>query len=358
MPELSQLAQAVIEVGFDEIDRMTKYAAAALSYDRSRFDWWTGYQMHPLVQRRRRVVLQRALRSHASKVDALLMWGSWFHPFGNSSTFQLPYFNYIDQSCSLNPEPDEPSAPERLRRRSHALQAETYRDSSGVLCWSEWARAQTLRSHAISEEKIHVVGWGPCGVDLSAENMPLTKREPLVLHVSNNFYRKGVDFLLETARIVGETEPNARFVVVGKDCAAMRLEDTWNVTFVGPLGDADALAEYFRRASVFFLPHRFDRSPHVLVEAMSAGLPVVTSFQGGSVELVRGNGAGECVPVGDVGAYARAIVSLLRDPDARHQIGERGRTAVRRTYNWRSVAARIVDVVTGTMQRVGAQAHS
>ncbi len=354
--ELRELAEEVVEIDFDHIDAATKYSAALLSWRRPRSDWWEAYQMHPLVQRRRRVILQRALAAVDAELDALVMWGSWFHPFRTRPASGLTYFNYIDQSYSLTPSFGEPRASPRGRTQAHRLQAETYRDSQGILCMSQWARAQTLAAHTVPAEKVHVVGWGPCGVDLSSEEIPADSREPLILHVSNSFYRKGVDYLLETARLVAEAEPSARFLVIGDDCEKMPVRDTANVTFVGPVVDRETLAAYLRRASLFFLPHRFDRSPHVLVEAMSAGLPIVTSSQGGSVELVAGSRAGYCVAIGDVPGYARAIMALLRDPAARSGMGAHGRAAVRRTYNWRAVAATILRVAAQAIKRAGQRA--
>jgi glycosyltransferase involved in cell wall biosynthesis len=358
LAELMRLADVVTEIDFDQIDPLTKYSAALLSYRRPRSEWWDAYQMHPLVQSRRRKVLARALRGPIATVDALLMWGSWFHPFRDRSSTAVPYFNYIDQSHSLIPSFGEPAASPRGRVRAHQLQAETYRDSGGILCMSQWARAQTLAAHEVPSHKVHVVGWGPCGVDLSAEQITETAREPLVLHVSNSFHRKGVDFLLETARLVAAVVPAARFVVVGKDAENMVVRNTENVTFVGAVTDRLALADYFRRASVFFMPHRFDRSPHAVVEAMSAGLPVVTSAQGGSIELVDGSRAGHCLPIGDVAGYAEAIIGLLKDPDARQRAGANGRGAVRQTYNWRTVAQRILRLMTGDTYRDGAAQRS
>src|ERR1700688_2630105 len=105
--ELAGLVDLAVRIDFDQIDILTKCAAAALSYRRPRAEWWREYQMHPLVQRRRRVVLERELTRHVAGLDAILFWGSWFHPFGNSGRAQIPFFNYVDQSWSLTPPPGE-----------------------------------------------------------------------------------------------------------------------------------------------------------------------------------------------------------------------------------------------------------
>jgi hypothetical protein len=97
---LNELPRYVEVVGledFENIDPITKYAAAALGFRWSRRAWWRAYQMHPLVQIGRRRVLQKAVRRYRGQIDALLMWGSWFHPTKGMDHL-VPFFQYIGES--------------------------------------------------------------------------------------------------------------------------------------------------------------------------------------------------------------------------------------------------------------------
>lgn len=340
---------AVLE--FDDIDPITKLTAALLSLSWPRSEWWENYQMHPLVQSRRRRVLARGLRALDDDIDALLMWGSWFQPPALGSK-ALPFFNYIDQSHSLQNLPGERKGRFARRVRAHSLQSATYDASAGVFCMSEWARNQTLESHRVDPGKVFAVGWGPCGVDLSAEDLTGAEREPVVLHVSNDFYRKGLDYLLAAAECVHAAVPSARFVVIGKDVGGRCPSAPDYVTLLGRISDKRILADHFRKASVFFLPHRFDRSPHVLVEAMSAALPLVASAQGGAIELIEGTGIGCLVKVGDIAGYADAIVSVLRDQELRRTMGTKAQELMRRKYNWLEIASKIENLITPALPSV------
>jgi len=350
---LASMTKVCAVIDFDDIDPFTKYCAAALSFSWPRSEWWGNYQLHPLIQRRRQRVLARKMSAVESPVDCMVMWGSWFSPHSAAAdTPTLPFVNYIDQSRSLERLPGESPAHLVRRARSHALQAATYRDSSAVLCMSRWAQQQTLEAHeSLSAQKVRAIGWGPCGVDLSAESIGIEQREPLVLHVSNDFHRKGVDFLLETARLVGESVPNARFVVIGRDSGSGHYTPPANVEFLGPIYDKQQLASYFRRASIFFLPHRFDRSPHVLVEAMSAGLPLVASRQGGAIELLDGTGVGFASEPGDVRGYAASIIQLLRERVRWQECSLRARELQASYYTWRGVAARVLQEIESKVAR-------
>jgi colanic acid/amylovoran biosynthesis glycosyltransferase len=67
-----------------------------------------------------------------------------------------------------------------------------------------------------------------------------------------------------------------------------------------------------------------DNLPTVIMEAMAAGLPVVSTSVGGIPEMVIQNEAGFLVPAGDVAALAGAIERLIDDIGLARRFGERG----------------------------------
>jgi glycosyltransferase involved in cell wall biosynthesis len=351
---LKRYVEMVGHEDFDDIDAVTKYAAAALSFRRPRISCWRTYQMHPLLQRRRRLALQKGMRRYEGRIDALLMWGSWFHPTKGTDV-SVPFFQYIDESVSPVTATSRAMVPDLAHRMSFRMQAETYASCSAILCMSHWARDQTLAGHPNCADKLYVVGWGPCAIDLSDEHIDEAARRPMVLHVSNDFERKGVDFLIQAAEIVRSTLPQIEFVVIGRPGQFDVGVGGETVRFLGPISDRQELSRYFREASLFFLPHRFDRSPHVLVEAMSAGLPIVTSRQGGCIELVEGQGTGWLAPIGDIQGYAHAISTLLTDPQVRARMGATARELMRRKYTWDRVAHEIAGVMS---RRIGTAASA
>ena len=348
---LERRCREVVEIEFDQVDALTRYLAAAATFRPNRAEWWTMYHLHPLVGRRRRKVLHRNLGARRNGLDGLIMWGSWF----NAQVNGLPVIHFIDHSLAVEPVLGETRPRFIHRQGAHKQQARTYRDAAAVLCLSDWARQQTLLAHPqLDPAKVRAAGWGPCGVDLSAEQISPDAREPLVLHVSNDFHRKGLDFLVATAERVRENIPNARFVVIGSDYGGMKNVPTApGVEFTGRINDRAQLENYFRKASLFFLPHRFDRSPHVLVEAMSAALPLVTSAQGGPQELASNTGAGFTVPIGDIDGYARAVTTLLQDRELATRMGETGKALMLRSYTWDAVAANVLDVLREVRMKQG-----
>jgi len=143
-----------------------------------------------------------------------------------------------------------------------------------------------------------------------------------------------------------------KFVVIGRDSGKGQYSPPPNVSLMGPIYDKKELASWFRRSSIFFLPHRFDRSPHVLTEAMSAGLPLVASHQGGAVEVLDGTGVGTSVEPGNVRGYADAIMRLLRDRTEWKDCSVRAKQLQSSYYNWRGVADRMLQEISMRTSRV------
>ena len=149
---------------------------------------------------------------------------------------------------------------------------------------------------------------------------------PIALLVGRLVYYKGVDVLLAAVASV----PGIRLVVVGdgplrRDLAAhavaLRVAD--RVLWLGTVSEEDLVGAY-SGADVFVLPSvaRSEAFGLVQVEAMAAGLPVVSTRLGTSVEVVNVDGtSGLVVPPRDPGALGEAVRAIVEDPALRMRLG-------------------------------------
>jgi glycosyltransferase involved in cell wall biosynthesis len=103
---------------------------------------------------------------------------------------------------------------------------------------------------------------------------------------------------------------------VREQVAALGLQE--RVRFLGVRAD---VADILRASDVFVLSSRVEGNPMSVMEAMAAGLPVVSTAVGGVPELVREGVTGLLVPSEDAGALAQAMQALVDDPVRRQAMG-------------------------------------
>jgi glycosyltransferase involved in cell wall biosynthesis len=85
--------------------------------------------------------------------------------------------------------------------------------------------------------------------------------------------------------------------------------------------------------------------PSKLFDGLACGKPVLLSVDGEAREILEESGGGLFVPPGDADALAATIRHLLRHPEIRKEMGERGRSFVTRHYRRRDQAQRFTEVV-------------
>lgn len=160
--------------------------------------------------------------------------------------------------------------------------------------------------------------------------------------------RKGLPVLLDAFPRIVEAFPGARLLVAGRGDAEEAVEDLPDavreqVTFLGMVSDVDK-ARLLRSVDVYVAPNTGGESfGIILVEAMSAGAPVLASDLDAFRQVLDGGRAGELFPAEDSAALADAAIALLRAPDTRAALRETGIRHVRR-YDWETVGADILGV--------------
>ncbi len=155
---------------------------------------------------------------------------------------------------------------------------------------------------------------------------------PLVTYVGRVAHEKNIGFLIDTFRSVQAEVPEALLVIAGEGPAreALRAQVAAaglaaHVHFAGYLPRETLLLDCYAAADVFVFASRTETQGLVLLEAMAQGTAVVSTAELGTRSVLR-DGAGALVVPEEQGAFAAAVVRLLKDPEQRAQLGARGRT--------------------------------
>jgi glycosyltransferase involved in cell wall biosynthesis len=229
-------------------------------------------------------------------------------------------------------------------RDRRALSGLVHLRADRVLATSTAVRDRLVTDHGVAPHRIEVLLPAAAALP-TADGPPAVPGRPAVGLVGRLVPDQGVDVLLRAAALVSTVVPQVAFLVVGDGPLRPELERravvlglAGTVTFTGYRSDATRLVGGL---DVLAVPSRADGSPLVVCEAMAAGVPVVASRVGGLPDLVEDGGSGLLVRPGEPEDLARALVSLLLDPEAARRLGARGRSlAASRSHE------RLVDRVT------------
>jgi glycosyltransferase involved in cell wall biosynthesis len=152
--------------------------------------------------------------------------------------------------------------------------------------------------------------------------------------------QKSVDVLIRSMPAIIEQIPDVHVDIIGQGPDRKRLERlAWSTGMAGHIRfhgyvRAEVRDEIAAEAWVAVCPSAFEGWGVVCMEASARGLPVVASNVAGLNESVRDGETGVLVPYGDEAALAKALISLLRDPERRASMGAAGRQwAARHTWD-------------------------
>ncbi|MGI9600842.1 MAG: glycosyltransferase family 4 protein [Acidimicrobiales bacterium] len=181
-----------------------------------------------------------------------------------------------------------------------------------------------------------------------------------VITIGSVTRRKGLHVLIEALGSVARSGQPCTLAVVGgtsgADSVAYRDEIAAAAESVGvPLtlaGWHDDVVPFLAEADVFALASFDEGLPGVLLEAMAASLPCVTTEAGGSGELVRAAGCGSSVPIGQAGALADALMVMAEDPVERSRQGEAGRRYVERNHSLDAYRDRFLSILDEVLDGV------
>jgi phosphatidylinositol alpha-mannosyltransferase len=160
--------------------------------------------------------------------------------------------------------------------------------------------------------------------------------------------RKGLPVLMKALPKILAAHPEARLLVAGRGdekeaVAGLPKELRDRVEFLGMISDEDK-ARFLRSVDVYVAPNTGGESfGIILVEAMSAGAPVLASDLDAFAQVLDHGSAGELFANEDADALADSATRLLGDAARRAELRERGSAHVRR-FDWSTVGADILSV--------------
>lgn len=255
--------------------------------------------------------------------------------------FVLKAMETYREEARLNPEFAD-SLSSHLPMSALAYMRDEALEADRVLAPSEFVR-DTLLEQGVDAARIAML---PYGVDVERFRpgwTPDPQGRFRILYVGNLGQKKGIKYLLEAVRRLARPDITLTLVghVVGSGTGLAPYRHLFtHVPHVPYL----QVHEMFRNADLFIYPSLHEGSAFANLEAMAAGLPVVTTHNAGSV--VRDGIDGFVVPIRSADAIIEAIERLRHDPDRRAAMGRAARARAEQ-FTWE----RYGDELDGLLRR-------
>ncbi len=218
---------------------------------------------------------------------------------------------------------------EAAAHMEHLLQNGEMRDKFGRFGYEKICR-YTIENMSLEHLKILLGGGTVIRKNYAKARLGIVQ-DKMVLTASQIIPRKGVDVLLEAARLLDDSEAGF-YIAGGRLPENMKKLVKWNsqVYFEG-FKTKEELGDYYRAADIFAFPTRMDVWGLVVNEAMSYGIPVITTNQcAAGLELVSDGVNGSIISVDDSVALAEKIMEIFEN----NRILEMGIHAWHAIHGW------------------------
>ena len=227
-----------------------------------------------------------------------------------------------------------------------------------VACISHWHREFYRGIVRLPDDQLPVIR---CGVDIpDVDGRDRATGRPLsVVSVGRLIAKKGFDVLIRSVgQLVAEgSHVHCRIVGGGPlqeylDQLIQELGLSNSVKLLGAKTN-DEVRRMLQTADLFVLPCRVDSRgdrdgiPVALMEAMAAGVPVISGDLPAIRELVQHERTGLLVPPGDVNALSGAVRRVLSDDQLRCRLGTEGREWVKQEFSCEVNIRRLTDAFAG-----------
>lgn len=223
------------------------------------------------------------------------------------------------------------------------LERREFRHVAQVGAWSEWASHSVVNDYGMSKSRARCIpppiAEAGCADGSGNANPPAG----VVVFIGNDFNRKGgAELLAAFSRLPQRVRATTVVHIISGDPEAVRqAEGQWHVVVhAGLTPRDDRFRALMATATVLVFPTKEEAYGLVLLEAMSWGIPVITTNIMAIPEITGHGAAGILVPPGEIEPLVQAMETVLTDPGMGAEMGRRGREIIRSCHR----PARVADL--------------
>ncbi len=258
----------------------------------------------------------------------------------------------------------------RLKKEIDGLVTKKYPLFDGFVALTPSVRDEYLRL-GIPDSKIKII---PNGVNLAKfagissekkkqirSDLGIKDDRILILTVGRYHPKKGFDLIPGIAKKLKENGLDFQWLIVGRNCCEIRKNhpesESLGISFVEKFANSagnDAfslpskeLIELYLSSDIFAFPTLIETFGMVLVEAMAAGLPIITTDAEGVRDVIEDGFTGIKVSAGDSVQFAEKLAVLVKNKDLRRELSS---NAVKKSkeYDWNEITGQYMELYGNT----------
>lgn len=231
-----------------------------------------------------------------------------------------------------------------------------------VFTCSEYMKKEVNLAFATPLDKIEVV---PNAIDAEKYNIEFEKEpfrsqfahpeEKIVFYVGRMVREKGVEVLIEAIPKVLSEYPQAKFLIVGGGYNEHLKRRAWElgiyqkVYFTGYVDD-ETLTKIYKVIDCAVYPSLYEPFGIVALEAMAAGVPVVTSDIGGFKEIVEHTVTGIHTWANNPDSLAWGILQILKNPEYAEKLKREAKKRVKEKFSWEKSAEKAIEIYEAVLK--------
>jgi glycosyltransferase involved in cell wall biosynthesis len=240
------------------------------------------------------------------------------------------------------------------------FEAKMLERANKIIAVSHFTKRELLDYYKVPESKIRVIHNG---VDTRKFQPAKDKRkikealgfnpdDLAIVTVGRLYARKGLFTFIESVPAVVKRFKNAKFIISGKGQSdemrklvayAGKIGVKESIVFAGYYPDKK-LPELYQAADVFAFSTFYEHHPFAVLEALSTGLPVVTTNVGGIPETIESGKNGFLVEPFNPAQLADKMLYLLEHPAEASEMGMLARKTILERFDWRIVVKDVLKV--------------
>ncbi|MCI7330969.1 MAG: glycosyltransferase family 4 protein [Selenomonadaceae bacterium] len=205
----------------------------------------------------------------------------------------------------------------------------------------------TVLAHGVDMSKYPPVTDAQKQALRKAHNIPFDAH--VLLFCARIVLNKGIDVVMRIWPQLHAQDPKAVLLVVGGGRHELMHELQNMAAHVDGtaviVGEVDNPREYYQMADVYIFPSHHEGLPTSLIEAMSSGLPAVTSDIGGCDDLIFNDVTGYRVTVDEDGVFLEKVRYLFQHREQRLRMGKHATGIVRKYCDYTQIIDKLADIL-------------